>query len=189
MKNIISVISAFIFTVCCFTGVLAASLSVEYEGMKITADYPTTLDCYIIATEKSSGSKGDSAENEVWSTRIYSYDFLPGVDIDGQSVKLVSLTLEGASLIAVDERGVVYKLNAKTGKLISIDDTAYSEPKYSFTSSEKSNGDKMVICAVIAFAVLCALLVFVAARKPKEKPADGENVNERAWKKRKKRTK
>jgi len=184
LKKIISVIYALILTAFCFTGAIAASFSVEYEGMTIKADYPTTLDCYIIATEKSSDSESDSAESEVWSTRIYSYDFLPGVDIDGQSVKLISLTIEGALLIAVDERGVIYKLNAKTGMLISTDDTAYSEPEYSITSSEKSDGDKTVIRVVIAFAILSALLVFVAARKPKEKPADGENANEKGRKKR-----
>jgi hypothetical protein len=60
-----------------------------------------------------------SAQKEIWKTRLYSRDYNKSLEIDVQDVAIASLKLRGSVLVAVDEDGRDYKVDAKTGKLLS----------------------------------------------------------------------
>lgn len=135
----------------------------EYDGMIIEADYPSSLDCYIVAHH-------GVIEEDEWSTKIYSYTMIEGVPLSEQKVTLVSMSLEGDDIVCTDNRGVVYILSAATGEIKSKDDSAYSLPDFdvSYSSDEKPNEYTPIIVVVVVCLCVGVLIYYVSHRTVKE---------------------
>ena len=78
-----------------------------YEQEFRKADTQFTI--LIVAKDKRNGKL-------LWETEIYKGLYNKSLETDVQEIFLKSMTIENHKIIAKDERGQIYKIDAKTGK-------------------------------------------------------------------------
>ena len=115
MKNLISLLLIlFSFTVSAKRLAPAEIKPVQYNDYKITSYFSRTktgFSVYLRAREKG---KKDYA----WKTQLFSRRYNQQLETDVQDIHLRSLKLEGKRLIAIDEKGMTYEINALNGALL-----------------------------------------------------------------------
>lgn len=87
---------------------------VQFNDYKITSYFSRTktgFSVYLRAREK--GKK-----DYVWKTQLFSRRYNLQLETDVQDIHLRSLKLEGRRLVAIDEKGMAYEVNAQNGVLL-----------------------------------------------------------------------
>ena len=144
------------------TNDVSASNKIIYNENTICIDQPASLDAYVICFDKNN--------NELWHTKLYSYDFILGVSMDAQKVDIKSIAIENDLVKIVDTRNVIYSISPSDGKILEIDNSNYSLPDFSnvSTASPSGNNDGVVKYLAIFVAFIgVGIIVFVASRNKK----------------------
>ena len=135
---------------------------ITYKDTTIIIDQPASLDAYVICFDKN--------DNEIWHTKLYSYDFIAGVSMDAQKVGINSIDIENDTLRIVDSRDVVYYINPINGEISEIDNNNYSLPDFSNVSNptiSDNNGGVVKYLAIFVGFIIVGIIVFIASRNKK----------------------
>jgi len=135
---------------------------IEYNETTIVIDLPASLDAYVICYDKSN--------DEIWHTKLYSYDFIKEVTMEAQRVTIHSIEIDNEMIKIIDSRKVIYYLDPSDGKIIETDNSNYTLPDFSDISTAVSGSDNngfIKYIAIFAAFIGVGLIVFVASRNKK----------------------
>lgn len=139
-----------------------SSNEIKFKDTTIFIDQPASLDAYIICY--------DNNNNELWHTKLFSYDFITGISMEAQKVDIKSIMVENDLVKIVDSREVIYSIDPTNGKILNIDNTNYILPDFSNVSSsqpDNNNGGFIKYLAIFFAFIGVGIIIYVASRNKK----------------------